>query len=137
MTEKTGKKFDFRRKSEMSVQETIPVKNIYESGLCAKRGGKYSVTIEFGDCGYTLASREGKSGIFESLCALINRFDPEVSVQFSYVNLRSGDDFVRALTELAAMDEETLSKKRVSCSRYIELASDKSVRESGYRKIFG
>ena len=56
------------------------------------------------------------------------------------VNFRikgSGDDFVRALTELAAMDEETLSKKRVSCSRYIELASDKSVRESGYRKIFG
>ena len=101
MTEKTGKKFDFRRKSEMSVQETIPVKNIYESGLCAKRGGKYSVTIEFGDCGYTLASREGKSGIFESLCALINRFDPEVSVQFSYVNLRSGDDFVPAILEAA------------------------------------
>ena len=52
-------------------------------------------------------------------------------------SLRSGDDFVSALTELAAMDEETLSKKRISCSRYIELASDKSVRESGYRKIFG
>ena len=52
-------------------------------------------------------------------------------------SLRDGEDFVRALTELAGMNEDELSKKRSSCSKYIELVNDRSVRDSGYRKIFG
>ena len=52
-------------------------------------------------------------------------------------SLRNADDFVHALSELAGMDEEELSKKRNNCGTYIEMMNDKSVRDSGYRKIFG
>lgn len=44
--------------------------------------------------------------------------------------------FAKALKELAAMDEETISSKRNNCYEYINKVNETSLRDSGYRKIF-
>ncbi len=45
--------------------------------------------------------------------------------------------FSSALQELYDMDEEAMSAKRSKCYEYITQANDASVRDSGYRQIFG
>ncbi|MBO4905048.1 MAG: glycosyltransferase family 4 protein [Lachnospiraceae bacterium] len=45
--------------------------------------------------------------------------------------------FADRLAELAAMDEEQLAYKREKCREYTGLVNDRSVRESGYHRIFG
>lgn len=45
--------------------------------------------------------------------------------------------FSSALQELYDMDEEAMSAKRSKCYEYITQANDASVRDSGYRMIFG
>ena len=52
---------------------------------------------------------------------------------------RLGDNsaFARSLEELVAMSEEELTVKRDNCYKYINEVNESSVRDSGYRAIFG
>lgn len=52
-------------------------------------------------------------------------------------HLNDTTSFSSALQELYDMDEEAMSAKRSKCYEYITQANDASVRDSGYRMIFG
>ena len=51
--------------------------------------------------------------------------------------LNSIRSFGKAVSELAAMDEDTIGKKRANCYGYIGSVNERSVTDTGYRKIFG
>lgn len=45
--------------------------------------------------------------------------------------------FAKAVEELAAMDEDSIGAKRKRCYEYIGSVNEKSLKETGYRRIFG
>ena len=72
-----------------TVQDSIPLQNLFPDGLCRLEGGTFSKTIAFEDVNYRLAGPEDQRSIFESLCDFYNGYDPSIGVQVS-LDSRSG-----------------------------------------------
>ena len=83
--------------------------------------------------------------IAESLCAgcipVISDTTPWLDLDEAgcgYVcSLKDRFSFSKAIDELAFMTEDELDKMRNKCSSYITSLNERSVRDTGYRKIFG
>ena len=62
-------------KSPKSVQETIEILKISESGIFEVADGKYSKTYRFSDVNYATRSEEEQESFFQRYCRCLNSFD--------------------------------------------------------------
>lgn len=68
------------------VQDTIPIKRIYEDGIFLVGRNKYSKTFIFTDINYIVASEEDKEEMFLDYMQMLNSFESETSVKFTILN---------------------------------------------------
>lgn len=116
----------WRRKvnAPYSAQDTIPYRQMYQSGICLTNDGQYNKCIQFYDINYQLAKNEDKTAIFENWCDFLNYFDSSIHVQFSFVDQHvdfsefqklieisdQQDDYNEIRQEYARMLKDQLSK---------------------------
>lgn len=74
-----------------SAQQTIPYQRMYPDGICRVDDTHYTKTVRFYDINYQLAQTEDQEAIFDGWCDILNSFAPGIHVQFSFVNLPSGE----------------------------------------------
>ena len=55
-------------------------------GICQIDVNKFNKTIRFYDINYQLSTEEDKEAIFNQFSDFLNYFDPNVDIQFSYIN---------------------------------------------------
>ncbi|MFI3205634.1 MAG: conjugal transfer protein TraE [Clostridia bacterium] len=91
---------------EKSAQESIPFKKMYMDGICNVKDDFFSKTIVFEDITYQLAENDDKSAIFDGWCGFLNYFDPQISFQFSFLNLAENEDNFAESVELKKQDDE-------------------------------
>ena len=75
-----------RANAPSSAQDSIPYRQMYQSGICLTNDGQYNKTVRFYDINYQLALNEDKNAIFEGWCNFLNYFDSSIHVQLSFVN---------------------------------------------------
>lgn len=75
-----------RANAPSSAQDSIPYRQMYQSGICLTDDGQYNKTVRFYDINYQLALNEDKNAIFEGWCNFLNYFDSSIHVQLSFVN---------------------------------------------------
>ena len=66
-------KHDF--KIPKSVQDTIPIKRVYDDGIFQVENNKYSRTYVFTDINYAVASRDDKESMFLDYSEILNSLD--------------------------------------------------------------
>ena len=73
----------------LSVQKSIPYREMARDGICRVQDKYYSKTIRFYDINYQLAQNEDKNAIFENWCDFLNYFDSSIHFQLSFINHHS------------------------------------------------
>ncbi len=68
------------------VQQTIPIKRIWDDGIFLVSDNKYSKTFKFTDINYAVASREDKSTMFLDYSELLNSFDSGATSKITIVH---------------------------------------------------
>ena len=77
-----------------TLQETIPVKGLYEDGIFKIGSDLYSKTYRFSDINYRVASPEDQERIFIKYCELINALDSGAVTKVTICNRKmDSDDF--------------------------------------------
>ena len=77
-----------------TLQETIPVKGLYEDGIFKVGTDLYSKTYRFSDINYRVASPEDQERIFIKYCELINALDSGAVTKVTICNRKmDSDDF--------------------------------------------
>jgi type IV secretory pathway VirB4 component len=69
-----------------SAQDTLPYRQMYQSGICLTNDGQYNKCVKFYDVNYQLAKDEDKTAIFENWCDFLNYFDSSIHVQLSFID---------------------------------------------------
>lgn len=70
-----------------SVQQSIPIKCIYEDGTWLT-GRKHSRTWRFTDVNYAAASEDDRRGIFLSYCGVLNSLPTDAAAKITIINRR-------------------------------------------------
>ncbi len=68
------------------VQDTIPIKRIWEDGIFLTGRNKYSKTFVFTDINYIVASEEDKEEMFLDYMQMLNSFESETFIKFTILN---------------------------------------------------
>lgn len=68
------------------VQDTIPIKRIWEDGIFLTGRNKYSKTFIFTDINYIVASEEDKEEMFLDYMQILNSFESETFIKFTILN---------------------------------------------------
>lgn len=78
--------FSSKKKRKKTVQESLPYLRMLKDGICQIDVNKFNKTIRFYDINYQLSTEEDKEAIFNQFSDFLNYFDPNVDIQFSYIN---------------------------------------------------
>lgn len=71
-----------------TVEQAIPLQDIYEDGICLVGRNLYSKTYRFTDINYATASREDKEGMFLAYSQILNSFDAQADTKITINNRR-------------------------------------------------
>ena len=71
-----------------TVEQAIPLQDIYEDGICLVGRNLYSKTYRFTDINYATASREDKEGMFLAYSQILNSFDTQADTKITINNRR-------------------------------------------------
>ena len=69
-----------------TTQGSLNFEKIYSNGIIKIDKDTYSKSILFSDVGYEISNDQDKTRIFTLYCNLINSFDSNIKVQFSFIN---------------------------------------------------
>ena len=87
-----------KSKHPQTAQQTIPYLRMYPDGLCRVTENCYSKTVRFHDINYQQAQEEDRQAIFGGWCGVLNFFQPDVHVQFSFMNTQVNEaEFEKSL----------------------------------------
>ena len=87
-----------KSKHPQTAQQTIPYLRMYPDGLCRVTENCYSKTVRFHDINYQQAQEEDRQAIFGGWCGILNFFQPDVHVQFSFMNTQVNEaEFEKSL----------------------------------------
>ena len=87
-----------KSKHPQTAQQTIPYLRMYSDGLCRVTENCYSKTVRFHDINYQQAQEEDRQAIFGGWCGILNFFQPDVHVQFSFMNTQVNEaEFEKSL----------------------------------------
>ena len=78
--------FSSKKKRKKTVQDSLPYLRMLRDGICQIDVNKFNKTIRFYDINYQLSTEEDKEAIFNQFSDFLNYFDPNVDIQFSYIN---------------------------------------------------
>ena len=101
-----------RANAPSSAQDSIPYRQMYQSGICLTNDGQFNKTIRFYDINYQLALNEDKNAIFEGWCNFLNYFDSSIHVQLSFVNQHVDFSEFRRQIEIPDRNDEFNSIRR-------------------------
>ena len=104
-------------KSPKSVQETIEILKISESGIFEVADGKYSKTYRFSDVNYATRSEEEQESFFQRYCRCLNSFDCTFKIT---VNNKNKDMDVLRNEVMLKYRNDGFDKMRESYNRIIE-----------------
>ena len=71
-----------------TVEQAIPIQEIYEDGICLVGRNLWSKTFRFTDINYEVASREDKEKMFLGYSEILNSFDSGVTTKITVSNRR-------------------------------------------------
>ena len=81
-----------------SVQEVIPIRTVWKSGILLVGQNRYSRTWQFSDINYALAGEEDQKSMLLGYSGLLNLCDSNASTKFSVVtrklNRRDFEDYI-------------------------------------------
>ena len=90
-----------------TVEQAIPLQDIYEDGICLVGRNLYSKTYRFTDINYATASREDKEGMFLAYSQILNSFDTQADTKITINNRRMNrQKFVRRKREAISAELE-------------------------------
>ena len=75
-----------KRNRADNVIDYIGYDKMFYDGICEVEEGVFSQTLAFPDISYQSARDEDQRNIFNTMCAILNSFEPKHSFQFSVVN---------------------------------------------------
>ena len=104
-------------KSPKSVQETIEILKISESGIFEVADGKYSKTYRFSDVNYATRSEDEQENFFQRYCKCLNSFDCTFKIT---VNNKNKDMDVLRNEVMLKYRNDGFDKMRESYNRIIE-----------------
>ena len=78
-----------------SVQDTIPIKTIWQDGIFLIGKNKYSKCYKFLDINYAVASREDKESMFLDYSELLNSLDTEATTKITILNRILNNDMFK------------------------------------------
>ena len=95
-----------RFKVPKSVQQSIPIQQIFRDGIWMVGGGRFSRTWRFADINYSVASKEDQQEMFLSYCGVLNSLPTGATAKITINNRRlNGTDFQHSvLMRLAGND---------------------------------
>ena len=94
-----------------NVQDTIPIKTIWEDGIFLVGKNKYSKCYKFSDINYAVASRDDKEAMFLEYSELLNSFDTGATTKITIANRRLNKvDFEKTI--MLPMEKDELDKYR-------------------------
>ncbi len=83
-----------RFKVPKSVQQSIPIQQIFRDGIWMVGGGRFSRTWRFADINYSVASKEDQQEMFLSYCGVLNSLPTGATAKITINNRRlNGTDF--------------------------------------------
>ena len=71
-----------------TVEQAIPIQEIYEDGICLVGRNLWSKTFRFTDINYEVASREDKEKMFLGYSEILNSFDSGATTKITVSNRR-------------------------------------------------
>lgn len=75
-----------KEEKRTSVEDTIPIKKIYDDGICYSLNDSYSKVICFEDINYELLDDSQRQNVFNNWGLFLNSFNKDVNIQFLYMN---------------------------------------------------
>ena len=118
-------KHDF--KIPKSVQDTIPIRRVYEDGIFQVDNNKYSQTYVFTDINYAVASRDDKESMFLDYSEILNSLDSGADIKITIMNRRiNKSDFNDNI--LLKMEDDDLDIYR---KEYNQMLIDKASSANG------
>ena len=75
-----------RPKYPQTAQQTIPYLQMYPDGVCRVTENRYSRTVRYYDINYRQAQKSDQQAIFSGWGGVLNIFQPDVHVQYSFIN---------------------------------------------------
>jgi len=95
-----------------SVQQTIPIKTIYEDGTFLVDKNKYSKTFKFTDVNYAIAGQEDKERMFLGYGSILNSLDSASSPKITIINRKINKiDFDKNIK--LKLEKDNLTKYRM------------------------
>ena len=111
-----------------SVQDTIPIKTIWQDGIFLIGKNKYSKCYKFLDINYAVASREDKESMFLDYSELLNSLDTEATTKITILNRRLNKiDFEKNV--MMQTENDILDKYRVEYNNMLlsKIADSKGI----------
>ena len=127
-----------------TVEQAIPLLDIYEDGICLVGRNLYSKTYKFTDINYSTASKEDKEGMFLAYSQILNSFDTEADTKNTINDCRlnqqkfeknsllelCGDDLDRYRAEYNKILTENVNQSNgIMQDRYLTVTVEKNTVE--------
>lgn len=71
-----------------TVEQAIPISDVYEDGICLVGRNLWSKTFKFSDINYATASKGDKENMFFAYSAILNSFDTGAMTKITINNRR-------------------------------------------------
>ena len=116
-----------RIKIPRSVQQTIPIKKVYEDGIFEVGRNKYSRTFKFTDVNYAVAGQEDKERMFLGYGSILNLLDSGSNPKLTIINRKLNKvDFDNKIK--LQLENDNLTKYR---AEFNEILSKNSIDSKG------
>ncbi len=113
-----------------NVQQSIPIKRIYDDGIFLVGKNKYSFTYKFSDINYAVASKEDKESMFLNYSELLNCFDSGATTKITIALRRiNKKDFEKEI--LLPFKQDGLDIYR---QEYNQMLLDKALGANGMKR---
>ncbi len=113
-----------------NVQQSIPIKRIWDDGIFLVGKNKYSFTYKFSDINYAVASKEDKEAMFLNYSELLNCFDSGATTKITIALRRiNKKDFEKEI--LLSFKQDGLDIYR---QEYNQMLLDKALGANGMKR---
>ena len=85
---------ELNMKKHFSIEDSIPIEELYEDGLLKSINNRYSKSYSLQDINYRLSDKEDQRSILDNYKEMLNSFDEKVEYQFTVFNTKLSDTFM-------------------------------------------
>lgn len=85
-----------KKQRARTVQQTLPFLCMYQNGMIKNEEKVYSNTYRFEDINYAVETEEGQEHRLSKFCKVLNKFGPDVTVQYNLINSRVSEETIAA-----------------------------------------